>query len=77
MSGNAGPRTFCSLAQNLLVAGILIGRLPGEVFRDADKGMKDDEDGFVTATVGVREGRIIGRIGIARVLHTDRITKAE
>jgi hypothetical protein len=65
------------MAQNLLVAGIFFGRLPGEVVRDADKGVKDDEDGFEVGAVSVRKGRIIGRVDVAVVLHADRIAKTE
>ena len=76
MSGDAGPRAFCSLAENLFIAVIMLGCLPGERLRDADKGVEDDEDGFVTATVGVCKRRIIGRVDVAVILHRDRITKA-
>jgi len=69
LSGNAVPGAFCSEAQNLFIVGIFFGRLPGEIVRHADEGVKDDEDGFITATVGVCEGRIIGRVDEACVIH--------
>src|ERR1039457_2078067 len=76
LSGNAGPRAFCSLAYNLLIARILLRCLPGEMVRDADKGVKDYVDGFEVTAVRVRKGRIIGRVDVAVVLHADRITKS-
>jgi hypothetical protein len=53
----------------------LLRGLPGEIVRNADKRVKDDEDGFVETAVRVCKGRIIGRVDEAVVLHGDRITK--
>lgn len=65
------------MAQNLLVAGILLRRLPGKIVRNAGKGVKDYVDRFETAVVGVRKRRIIGRVDVAVILHRDRITKQD
>lgn len=38
--------------------------------------MEDYEDGFEKVAVGFHEGRIVGRVEIAPVLHVDKDNKA-
>ena len=77
LSGDVSPRAFCSVAHDLLIAGILFRRLPGKPARNADKRMEDHERGLETAAIGFEKRRVIGRVNQAFKLHPARITKRD
>ncbi len=75
LGGNGGPGVFRAEAEDLLIAGIAAGRLPGKLIRDADKRMEDYVDGFEFAIVRLNKRRVIRRVGCAFELHPASIPK--